>query len=79
MRNSVPARGFCPECIGEFLVVSRTGDKIGTLAASDLLEWECSACGHRENEVRRLADGYPESWPNSRFNVFVTALARGRK
>ena len=77
--NSLPARGFCPACSGEFLVVSRTGEMIGTLAASDVLGWKCSVCGHHENEARRLADGYPGSWPLSRFNVIVTGWKRTKE
>jgi len=67
MKNAIPAPGVCPACGREFLVVARTGDAIGTVNASDLLEWRCSACRYREKEERRLADGVGGNWPASRF------------
>ncbi|MEO8006619.1 MAG: hypothetical protein ABI771_17005 [Betaproteobacteria bacterium] len=73
LANSLPARGYCPACGGEFLVVSRTGEMIGTLAASDVLGWKCSACGHHEDEARRLSNGFPGSWPLSKFNVVASS------
>ena len=74
MANSLPALGSCPDCGGEFRVVTRTGDKIGTIAASDVLEWQCSVCKHTEDEVRRLVDGPEGDWPASRFAVTHTPV-----
>ena len=74
MQNGMPALGTCPHCGGEFRVLGRIGDKIGTIAATDVLQWQCVACSHEEEELRRLVDGPVGDWPASRFAVAHTPV-----
>lgn len=69
MITSMPNPGLCPQCDGLFAVVARTGvyASFGALLSEDILEWQCSTCGHLDEEIRRQADGIDGDWPASKF------------
>lgn len=65
----MPGTGVCPRCGGELLVTGRTGERIGTISASDVLEWRCPQCEYAEKETRYLVDGVDGAWPASKFAI----------
>jgi hypothetical protein len=66
--NSLPVIGVCPRCAGELVVVARTGERMGSLFASDVLEWRCVTCLYQDKETRHLIDGIEGDWPASKFS-----------
>jgi hypothetical protein len=68
-KNCMPGIGKCPRCAGELLVTGRSGTHIGSLSASDILEWRCPNCNYSDKETRHLADGVDGDWPPSKYAI----------
>ena len=67
MKNDLPSHLPCLECDDDFVGVGSAGFGFDAGGASDVLESRCAGYGYREDEGRRLANGFQEEEPASKY------------
>lgn len=67
MKNDLPSHLPCPRCDADFAIVGSAGFGLDTREACDVLESRCAGYGYREDEGQRLANGFQEEEPASKY------------